>query len=66
MILQPWDAAPVRACLHCKHGDAGHCYHPSRRGVPVKVEDMRALTGPCGPEATLMEFHDAPAQPAPD
>lgn len=56
------DNPPIRACFHCVHGrhdGASICWHPdiARAKGPARCEDARAMSGMCGPEATMMRFH---------
>jgi hypothetical protein len=60
-VHQSWGrhAIPItRACDHCKKsvGEPGNrvCGDPSAYGT--SPQEARSLTGPCGPEARLMEF----------
>lgn len=65
VIPLPWEAPlPLRACDLCRHGvtQAGTherlCGCPGVVGarLPQPVEAMRAMHGPCGPDATYLDF----------
>lgn len=51
-----------RACDLCTHGEtvdgARHCTQPDAVGrcLSVPVSHVRALHGPCGPEAHMLSF----------
>lgn len=46
-----------RACAICDHGKGPHCRNPTVVGQKTRpVEECRRHGGPCGPEATHLNF----------